>query len=82
MLLWYLHGVLEGAEVPHLSTKDKVTQLCIREKDDEEHDCETTDVFGALETKERERGRGKNVTAQFTHHANLRQVSLQSINNK
>ena len=43
-----LHGVLEGAEVPNLSTKDQVTQLRVGKKDDEEHDSKATNVFGAL----------------------------------
>ena len=50
---WYLHGVLEGAEVTHLSAKHKVTQLRIREKDDEEHDCKSANVFGALRKRKK-----------------------------
>lgn len=46
-----LHGVLEGAEVAHLSAKHKVTQLRVCEKDDEEHDRKSTDVFGALKMR-------------------------------
>lgn len=58
-----LHGVFEGAEVPHLSTKHKVTQLRIGKKDDEKHDGEATNIFGALRKRERE----KNLTTKYNN---------------
>ncbi len=62
MQVWHLHGVLKGAEVPHLSTKHKVTQLRISQKDDEEHDGEATNIFGALQHKEREKSLLQSIT--------------------
>lgn len=51
MLSWkqvHLHAVLEGAEVAHLRSEDEVSKLGVREEDDEEHDSESSDIFGAL----------------------------------
>ena len=49
------HCVLKGAEVAHLCAEHQVTQLCIGEKDDEEHDCKTTNIFCALKEKKEKR---------------------------
>ena len=46
-----LHGVLKCAEVANLCAEHKVTQLRIRQKDDEEHDGKTTNIFGTLVRK-------------------------------
>lgn len=73
---WYLHGVLEGAEVAHLSAKHKITQLCVREKDDEEHDCKSTNVFGAL----RKRNKTNKVSLQtILHCASYFQLQFTSL---
>lgn len=38
---------MESAEVINLSAKDKVGQLGVRQEDDDEHDGEAEEVFGA-----------------------------------
>ena len=46
-----LHGVLNCAEVANRWAEHKVTQLSIRQKDDEKHDGKTTNIIGTLERK-------------------------------
>lgn len=45
---WYLHAVLECAEVTDLCSKDEVSELRVCKENDEEHDSKTSDVFSTL----------------------------------
>lgn len=45
--IFYLHAVLESAEVINLSAKDKIGQLCICQEDDKKHNCKANDIFDA-----------------------------------
>jgi len=42
-----LHGRREAGEVGHLRAEDEVTELGEGEEDDEEHDGEAGEIFGA-----------------------------------
>jgi len=42
-----LHGRCEGGKVGDLSTKDEVTELGEGKEDDEEHNGESCQIFGA-----------------------------------
>lgn len=44
-LFFYLHAVLESAEVINLSAKDKIGQLSICQENDEKHNCKANDIF-------------------------------------
>lgn len=41
----YLHSIIKAAEVLDLSSKDEVSKLCKGQEDDEEHDCESSQVL-------------------------------------
>lgn len=50
----HLHGIRESAEVANLCTKHQITQLRIRKKDDEKHNCKATNIFCTLQGRRRE----------------------------
>ena len=41
------HAVEVGGEISDLCSEDEVSPLGIRQEDDEEHDCETSNILGA-----------------------------------
>lgn len=47
MKLFFLHAGLKSAEIIDLCPKHQVGELSIRQEDDEEHDGEPCEVFGA-----------------------------------
>jgi len=52
----YSHGSTEAGEVVNLTSEDQVTELCERQKHDEEHDRETEQVLGRRTERLRQLG--------------------------